>query len=80
MPQTQDKVRLHRFHDLVAIGFTDCPDTLYMTPEMADSLSRELRQFVKHSKGKDWIATRTIDIRGKAITEHNGKVKREFVA
>lgn len=74
--RAQPTARIHRFHDQIAISFTDSVDTLYLTPEMAASLADELKHFAENSTGKDWPATRIVDATGYTVNEVDGKTER----
>lgn len=77
--RAQEQARVHRFHDLIAISFTDSTDTMYITPKMAKTLASELRLFAKHSTGDKWPSTRIIDVSGGSYNECNGQKKHNYI-
>lgn len=77
--KTQSFARIHRFHDKVAISFSDT-DTLYLTSEDAEAIAHELATFAANvqCKGEQWFATRVIRD-GIAFNESDEKPKRALV-
>ena len=80
MTKSQKTARLHRFNDKVALSFPSTQQ-LYLTPEMANQLANELKRFAKNCSEKkaQWITTRLVDAKGKAVTESSNKAKIEYI-
>lgn len=76
--ETQKIARVYRFHDQIALSFTDT-ETLYLTPEMAEGLAKELNVFVKHSKGESWPVTRLVNHYGNCFNESGGEIAHRFL-
>ena len=75
--KTENKIRLHSFHDLIAIS-TDKTEQLYLTADQAETLARELKRYAQASKAGKWLTTRLI-INGKAFNESNNKSRPEYL-
>lgn len=73
--KTQERIRIYRFHDLVALSFDDT-ETLYIEPDNAKALARELKRFAdecnKCNRDTKWFSARIIQ-KGKATNELDGK-------
>lgn len=76
--KNQTSARIHQFRDLVALSFPDTKQ-LYLTPEMANQLGNELKRFAKNANANNIIATRSINEKGKAVTESTQKSKIEYL-
>jgi len=88
---TIERIRIHRFHDQVALGFTGnradygeqaITPTLYLGPGDALALARELRAFasecLKCNRDSKWYGTRIIE-KGKAVNESDGTCRRRVI-
>ncbi|MBD3262638.1 MAG: hypothetical protein GF334_13375 [Candidatus Altiarchaeales archaeon] len=75
----QGRARIHRFHELVAISFSDT-ETLYLTPENAEAIGHELAAFAANvqCRGEKWFGTRIIR-NGLAYSEGVGSTERTLV-
>lgn len=76
--KTQEQIRIHRFHNQVAVSTPDT-EQLYFDADDALALARELTRFAKNAKTESrWITTRIVK-NGKARNEFNGKAKVEYI-
>lgn len=74
----QKKARIHKFHDLVALSFTDTKQ-LYLEPQDARILARELIRFANECGDKcKWPTTRIVE-NGKATNESDGKSRCKYI-
>ena len=74
---TETKIRLHTFHDSVAIS-TESTKQLYLTPEDALALATELRRYAKGIQNKVWYSTRNIE-NGIARNESDNQKKPKII-
>lgn len=68
--KTQENASLHRFHNLVAVSFTDT-NTLYLTPELAQKLSDQLAIYAKDCNTTRFVNSQlnTVEITNVRIPE-----------
>ena len=80
MSMTQKEMRIHRFHGIVGLSFSDTQQ-LYLTSADAKLLAKELNRFAKNAEKVEekWVATRIVKD-GTAITESTGEKKVHFLS
>ena len=88
MTKDNPTIRLHRFHGKIGLDITglessessESSEQLYLTPENALAVARELTAFSNNIKKDDkykWLTTRIVRD-GKARTLTTGKAKRTY--
>ena len=74
---TEKRIRLHTFNGIVAVS-SDNTEQLYLDPENAIALAKELIRYANGCKEGVTYATRNVE-NGKATNESDGKKRAKVI-